>query len=99
MNETIQIDITFRQLLINAIEKIAASKKLKYSIDSCTSVSINSTETMDLTDIGLDNIGITLADDFALVVISGVQYEFESWRYKEIKNLVNDFTKLLVKHL
>ena len=99
MNETIQIDITFRQLLINAIEKIAASKKLKYSIDSCTSVSTNSTETMDLTDIGLDNIGITLADDFALVVISGVQYEFESWRYKEIKNLVNDFTKLLVKHL
>ncbi len=99
MNEAIQIDITFRKLLIDTIEKIAASKKLKYSIDSYTSVSTNSTETMDLTDIDLDNIRITLADDFALVVISGVQYEFESWRYKEIETLVNDFTELLVKNL
>jgi hypothetical protein len=86
-------DKTFKNQIIEIVETIFDNKKIKFTIDHYTSE--NENETLNLTDINSGKCKLTIANDFALVVIEGEQYDFEEWRYKELNVLKDELKDLL----
>jgi len=88
---------SFKDIILNIVEVLAKEKHLEYSIDNYETE--NDDELLNLTDIIIEETKITISNDFALVVISGNQYDFEEWRYKNNNELFNEFKELLAAKL
>ena len=88
---------TFKKLILNTIKDIAKENKIEYSVEHYVSEADN--ETLNLTDVVIKEIRMVISDDFALVVISGQQYDFEEWRYKNNEKLLMELKELLSMNL
>ncbi len=79
--------------ILNAAESIIKGKQLTYRVDRYEAESEG--EILKIIEVVVGENRITISDDFALIVISGHQYDFEEWRYKSQGDLLNQFKQVL----